>query len=99
VAHFTNTGQQSPLQLPGFSPFLAELLGLRELARRLLNRDQDQPETAPMYTATFFSTTLGRTALACIVAMLALNLVALGQQFQAAPVIHASAAGITGELA
>ena len=52
-----------------------------------------------MYTATFFSTKLGRSALACIAAMLALNCVALTQQLHAAPIMQASAAGITGELA
>jgi len=78
---------------------LAKIRRPRNLARGLLNHEQTQPETAPMYTATFFSTRLGRSALACIVAMLALNCFALTQQIQAAPVLHASAAGITGELA
>ena len=52
-----------------------------------------------MYNATFFSTKLGRTALACIAAMMAMNCLALTQQLHAAPLMQASAAGITGELA
>lgn len=52
-----------------------------------------------MYTATFFSTKLGRSALACIAAMLAVNCLALTQQLNSAPVMQASAAAITGELA
>jgi hypothetical protein len=52
-----------------------------------------------MYTATFFSTKLGRVALASIGAMLALNCIALTQQLHAAPAPYASAAAITGELA
>ena len=52
-----------------------------------------------MYTAAFFSTKLGRVALASIGAMLALNCIALTQQLHAAPVPYASAAAITGELA
>ncbi|GAO54804.1 MULTISPECIES: hypothetical protein [unclassified Novosphingobium] len=52
-----------------------------------------------MYTARFFSTKLGRAALASIGAMLALNCFALTQQIQAAPQVLASSAAITGELA
>jgi hypothetical protein len=52
-----------------------------------------------MYTASFFQTKLGRSALASIAAMAALNCFALTQQIQAAPQVHASSAAITGELA
>lgn len=52
-----------------------------------------------MFTATFFSTKLGKAALASIAAMLALNVLTLNQQFQAAPSLYASSAAITGELA
>ncbi len=52
-----------------------------------------------MYTASFFSTKLGRAALASILAMAAMNCLALTQQLQAAPHVFASSAAITGELA
>jgi hypothetical protein len=52
-----------------------------------------------MYTASFFSTTLGRAALASIMAMVAMNCFALTQQVIAAPQVYASTAAITGELA
>lgn len=52
-----------------------------------------------MYTAAFFSTKLGRAALASVMAMVALNCFALTQQLHAAPQVLASTAAITGELA
>ena len=57
-----------------------------------------------MFTPAFFSTTLGRAALACIAAMIALNVLAMtqqlqAQQIQAMPSLYASSAAITGELA
>ncbi|MEO0032178.1 MAG: hypothetical protein RIS94_1936 [Pseudomonadota bacterium] len=52
-----------------------------------------------MYTTPFFSTKLGRAALASITAMVALNCFALTQQLNAAPQVYASSAAITGELA
>ena len=52
-----------------------------------------------MYTARFFQTTLGRAALASIVAMAAMNCLALSQQLRAQPQVFASSAAITGELA
>ncbi|MDF8332359.1 hypothetical protein [Novosphingobium cyanobacteriorum] len=52
-----------------------------------------------MYTASFFSTKLGRAALISILAMAAMNCFALTQQLNAAPQVYASTAAITGELA
>lgn len=52
-----------------------------------------------MYTARFFQTKLGRAALASIVAMVAMNCLALTQQMRAMPEVLASSAAITGELA
>jgi len=52
-----------------------------------------------MYTATFFSTKLGRAALASVAAMAMFNCLALTQQLRAQPSIYASSAAITGELA
>ncbi len=52
-----------------------------------------------MFTPAFFSTTLGRAALACIIAMAALNVLAITRPLQAIPLIYASSAAITGELA
>ncbi|WP_338467956.1 hypothetical protein RXV95_05200 [Novosphingobium sp. ZN18A2] len=55
-----------------------------------------------MYTTGFFSTTLGRAALASILAMVAMNCVALSSQLRAEPAAFASGTtGVTisGELA
>ncbi|WP_169799500.1 hypothetical protein [Novosphingobium lentum] len=52
-----------------------------------------------MTTRPFFSTTLGRAALASILAMAAMNGVALTHQLRAQPALLASSAAITGELA
>jgi hypothetical protein len=86
------------LKRTGEAPFFADFRPSRSLARALLNGEQIQRRLL-MYTATFFSTKLGRAALASVAAMLAMNCIALTQQLQAQPALHASAAAITGELA
>jgi hypothetical protein len=52
-----------------------------------------------MYTARFFSTSLGRAALISILALAALNCLAMTRQIDAVPHVYASSAAITGELA
>ena len=52
-----------------------------------------------MYTARFFSTQLGRASLASVGAMIVMCCFALTQQVSAFPVVTASSAAITGELA
>lgn len=52
-----------------------------------------------MTTTGFFSTKLGRAALASIMAMVAMNCVALSQQLRAQPIVTASAVTVAGELA
>lgn len=52
-----------------------------------------------MYTARFFSTSLGRASLASIGAMAVMCCFALTQQVNAVPTVVASTAAITGELA
>lgn len=55
-----------------------------------------------MYTARFFSTQLGRASLASLAsvgAMIVMCCFALTQQVSAVPVVTASSAAITGELA
>ena len=52
-----------------------------------------------MYTARFFSTSLGRASLASIGAMVVMCCFALTQQVNAVPTVMASSAAITGELA
>ncbi|WP_226017956.1 hypothetical protein [Novosphingobium sp. FKTRR1] len=57
-----------------------------------------------MYTARFFSTPLGRAALVSILALAALNCIALTRQINngqidLVPHVYASAAAITGEPA
>jgi len=52
-----------------------------------------------MYTARFFSTTLGRAALISIAAMAALNLAVLAQQLGHAPQAPAYSAATSSEVA
>ncbi len=52
-----------------------------------------------MYTARFFSTTLGRAALISIAAMAALNLTVLAQQLSNAPQVSVHAVATASELA
>lgn len=52
-----------------------------------------------MQTTGFFSTKLGRAALVSILAMVAMNCVALSQQIGASSIVVASNAMVAGELA
>jgi len=85
------------LRLAKFGTLLALPLTTRQ--QPCFRPELTRRKVTKMYTARFFSTQLGRASLASVGAMIVMCCFALTQQVSAVPVVTASSAAITGELA